>query len=98
MTVFVGATPGKTVSAGFAALYEGKTTGKLLAQSKTENFNEGIEAGKPFTFTLESTVRVTPENAPKGFLYCVIALTSAEAMATMISSPGGPLDLGAVLR
>lgn len=85
-TYLIGGTPGKLVTAGFVALYEGKKTGKLLAQSKTKNFAEEIKTAEPFTFTLESTV-VIGENAPKGFVYVVLVLVSAEAMATMISSP-----------
>ncbi len=87
VTYLIGATPGKLVTAGFVALYEGKKTGKLLAQSTTKNFAEEIKAGEPFTFNLTKSVLITPETAPFGFIYVVNVLVSAEAMATMVSSP-----------
>src|ERR1039458_7464431 len=86
VTVLVGATPGKLVTAGFAALYAGEKSGKLLAQSKTKNYGEGIKASEAYKFELEKSVLITT-NAPKGYVFVVIALTSAEAMATMLSSP-----------
>lgn len=87
VSVLVGATPGKLVTAGFAALYAGKKEGKLLAQSKTKNYGEGVKASEAYKFELEKPQTITSVNAPSGYVFAVIALTSAEAMATMISSP-----------
>jgi hypothetical protein len=105
VTYLIGATPGQTVSAGFVALYTGKAAGALLAQSKSENYNEALKASEAYKFTLEKSVLITSENAPKGFIYVVLALVSAVAIPTAVCSgvpkacqqewfTGGPEVLG----
>lgn len=87
VSILIGATKGKKVEAGFAALYGGlnaKLEAKeqaLLAQSKSAALAEGVLAEKPLTFTLEKTVIITPAIAPYGFIYVEIAL-EAETMPT----------------
>jgi hypothetical protein len=94
ITVFVGATKGKKVEAGFAALYQALNAKNkaeeqpLLAQSKSAKLGEEVLAEKPLTFTLETPVIVTSERAPYGFLYVVVVL-EAETMPTAaaVSTP-----------
>ena len=105
VTYLIGATAGNTVSAGFVALYAGKAAGTLLVQSKSENYAESIKASEAFKFTLEKSVLITSENAPKGFIYVVLALVSAVTIPTAVCTPipkacqqewftGGPEVLG----
>jgi hypothetical protein len=88
ITLIAGATKGKKVEAGFAALYgalnaKGKQEEQpLLAQSKSAKLAEEVLAEEPLTFTLESPVIVTPSNAPFGFLLVDIVL-EAETMPTV---------------
>lgn len=89
ITLPVGATKGKKVEAGFAAVYQAlnaKLEAKeqpLLAQSKSAALAETVEAEKPLVFTLETPVAISsaPALAPYGFVYVVIAL-EAETMPT----------------
>ena len=89
VTVPVGATKGKKVEAGFAALYaavnaKGKAEEQpLLAQSKSAKLGEEVLAEEPLVFTLEKEVQVTAAMAPLGFLYVVIVL-EAETMPTAV--------------
>jgi hypothetical protein len=84
----IGATAGVTVEEAYAALYEGKTTGKLLGQSKSKALAETVEKEKGFEFTLEHPVLVTPENAPGGFLYVVFNLNTVGTIPTIVSVVG----------
>lgn len=84
----VGATAGEKVEEGYAALYEGKAAGKLLAQSKSAAFAETFKKEEGFVFTLESPVTVTEENAPGGFLYVQINLATVTVIPTIVSVVG----------
>lgn len=83
----IGATKGKKVEAGFAALYaavnaKGKAEEQpLLGQSKSAKLGEEVLAEEPLTFTLETPVQITAAMAPNGFIYVVIVL-EAETMPT----------------
>lgn len=87
VSIIIGATKGKKVEAGFAALYpalnakEKAEEQPLLAQSKSAKLGEEVVAEEPLTFTLEKEVIVTPTIAPFGFLYVQIAL-EAETVPT----------------
>ena len=91
VTLLIGATKGKKVEAGFAALYSALNAKNkaeeqpLLAQSKSAKLGEEVAAEKPLTFTLESPMIVTSERAPYGFLYVVVSL-EAETMPTAVAS------------
>jgi hypothetical protein len=84
----IGATAGEKVEEGFAAIFEGKAAGKLLAQSKSKAFAEEFEKEKGFVFTLEAPVHVTAENAPGGFLYVQVSLNTVTVIATVVSVVG----------
>jgi hypothetical protein len=86
VTILIGGTEGKETEAGYAALYAGKKSGKLLAQSKSKKY-EGASAftkNKPFTFELEKSVLITSVNAENGWLYVVIAIESPTGVAGVI--------------
>src|ERR1035437_1298793 len=55
-TYLIGATAGVECEAGYVALYAGKATGKLLAQSKSKIYTTQVEASKPSVFELEKQV------------------------------------------
>lgn len=81
ITLLVGATKGKKVEAGFAALYSGALNAKgepkeqaLLAQSKSAALGETVAAEKALVFTLEQSVQITAAMAPNGYIYVVVAL------------------------
>lgn len=104
VSILVGATKGKKVEAGFAALYgalNAKLEAKeqvLLAQSKSAALGEEVLAEKPLTFTLEKEVIVTPAIAPFGFILVEIAL-EAETMPTCatVSTPKATQAAGPLL-
>ncbi len=89
-TFFIGATAGVECEAGYTALYEGKKTGKLLAQSKSKKYTTQVEAGKVCAMELEKSVLITASNAPHGYVYVVLVFESPTGVAgvipTMISS------------
>jgi hypothetical protein len=80
VSIIIGATKGKKVEAGFAALYQALNAREkaeeqpLLAQSKSAKLGEEVVAEEYLTFTLEKPVIVTPTIAPFGFLLVQIAL------------------------
>jgi hypothetical protein len=90
VTILVGATKGKKVEAGFAAVYAGTNAknepkeGALLAQSKSAALAEGVLAEEPLVFTLETPVLVTTAIAPFGFVYVMISL-EAETMPSALT-------------
>jgi hypothetical protein len=71
VSVLVGATEGETGVKSFVALYSGplkaKAEGLLLGQSKVKEV--AIKKSKPLTESLESSVMITPTNAPFGYVY-----------------------------
>jgi hypothetical protein len=81
----IGTTAGEKAEEGYAALYEGKATGKLLSQSKSLKFAETFEKEKGFVFTLEKPITVTAEMAPGGFLYVQFNLNTVTVIPTIVS-------------
>ncbi len=83
-TYLIGATAGVECEAGYVALYAGKATGKLLAQSKSKKYTTQVEASKPSVFELEKQVPITPTNAPNGYVYVVLVFESPTGVAGVI--------------
>ena len=90
VTYLVGGTGGTECEAGFVALYAGKKTGKLLAQSKSKKYTTQVEAGKPCVLELEKEVQISSENAPNGFIYVVLVIEAptggSGVIPTVVSS------------
>lgn len=71
----IGATA-TTPTHSWAALYSGIAVPALLAQSADGTTVQTFTANTTVTFTLASPVVVTPVNAPNGFLYASVQVTS----------------------
>ncbi len=103
--LLAGATAEGTGTHAFAALYSGLATPALLAQSADETGAAAVAASVKHAFVLTSSVLITPQNAPGGFVYASISITAA-TVATAATVPvaaavdyqwfaGGPLFLSA---
>jgi hypothetical protein len=79
--VLGGSAAAATVAEYIVALYAGKTGGALLAQSKSATPGSHPKE-ELYVSELESTVTVTPANAPGGYLWLQV---SAGAAGTMFS-------------
>ena len=87
VTILAGATAGKEVEHTFAALYAGKAGGKLLGQSKdTGAITAEPAASKAYKYTLEKSVLITSENAPKGFVYVVVVVAAPTGASGVINT------------
>jgi hypothetical protein len=109
VTVVVGATAAGTPTNAFAALYSGiATTPALLAQA-TDISSAAIAASAVFTFTLASSVLVTPANAPFGYIYAsimskatvvpslaTVSVAAAVAYKWGLTGATAPLGMGAI--
>lgn len=84
----IGTTAGEKVEEGYAALFEGKEKGKLLAQSKGKAYAEEFKKEEGFVFTLEKVIEVTAENCPGGFIYVEINLNTVTVIPTVVSTVG----------
>lgn len=86
ITVFIGATEGKTGPVSFTALYSGisgKKEASLLGQSAKKEV--AIKPKLPLTEELEKAVLITPENAPGGWVYAGLVL-EATTINTLIGT------------
>ena len=93
VTVLVGGTGASTPTHQFAALYAGLATGAptLMAQS-TDTTTAAIAASGALTYTLATPQVITAANAPYGFVYAELAVTSSTQPT--VASVGIPTAVG----
>ena len=90
ISVLIGATAASTPTHSFAALYSGTTvTSPQLIGQSTDGVTAAIAASARFDFVLTTPATITPAQAPNGFVYAAVCVTSATTVPSCVTVPCG---------
>jgi hypothetical protein len=86
LVIVTGATAGSTINHAGAGLYAGTgaAPAKIAASADLGSTNE-MAANAPVYFVFATPVLITPTNAPNGFIYASVTVTSATTIPTAVS-------------